>query len=429
MPHHGSQNRANTNPSTVGSVRLNLTGALTRVQTESGAPYALFSDNGGNYANWAPVAGTYTLTATPYSGTNAGGMMGIPRTISFTIEAPSLACGGLVQEAENGILGGTFVVGTDATASGGQYVHAPEGSGSRYSPNSPSLVTLCFNVAEAGTYQLRGWVQASDGSSDTFFVTVNGSTFLWDLPTTASFVQDYMNDLGVADPVQVTLPTGNVEIIVRLREDGARLDKLELVPVGVAVNQAPVANAGTYPNPIADTNTVPGENVQLNGTSSADVDGTIASYAWTVNGVPVANTTATPTVSLNDGANTVSLIVTDNNGAPSAPATVTINVAPYVPTTTCSSLIVEAETGVMSGNFVVGNDTNASGGQYAHTPDGSGSAYSPNSSSHVTLCFNVAEAGTYQLRGWVWANNGESNSFFVTVNGANFLWDIPVNTR
>jgi uncharacterized repeat protein (TIGR02543 family) len=54
--------RANTNPATVGSVVLVLGGASTRNQTESIAPYALFSDDGaGKYNSWTPGVGSYTL--------------------------------------------------------------------------------------------------------------------------------------------------------------------------------------------------------------------------------------------------------------------------------------------------------------------------------------------------------------------------------
>lgn len=77
--------RANTSPATVGSVVFSLSGAVNRTQTESAAPYALFSDNAGNYHPWTPVLGNYTLTARPYTNSSGGGTGGTPLTVSFQI--------------------------------------------------------------------------------------------------------------------------------------------------------------------------------------------------------------------------------------------------------------------------------------------------------------------------------------------------------
>ncbi|MCL6275682.1 PKD domain-containing protein, partial [Muricauda sp. 2012CJ35-5] len=77
--------RANTNPPIVGSVRLQLTGALTRSSTENVAPYALYGDLGGNYLGTNFPSGNYTLSATPYSGSNLSGIEGETVTINFSI--------------------------------------------------------------------------------------------------------------------------------------------------------------------------------------------------------------------------------------------------------------------------------------------------------------------------------------------------------
>ncbi|WKN43593.1 malectin domain-containing carbohydrate-binding protein [Tunicatimonas pelagia] len=83
--------RANTNPATVGSVRFALDGNAN-FQTENVAPYALKGDTNGDYKNWTPSLGDHTLTATPFSGSNAGGTAGTALTINFTVidEATSL---------------------------------------------------------------------------------------------------------------------------------------------------------------------------------------------------------------------------------------------------------------------------------------------------------------------------------------------------
>ncbi|MFT2011395.1 kelch repeat-containing protein [Pontibacter sp. 13R65] len=73
--------RANTNPTTVGSVILELSGAQTETIIENRAPYDLMGDNGV----WVPTVGNYTLKATPYSSSNGSGSTGTPLTINFSV--------------------------------------------------------------------------------------------------------------------------------------------------------------------------------------------------------------------------------------------------------------------------------------------------------------------------------------------------------
>jgi CubicO group peptidase (beta-lactamase class C family) len=77
--------RADTWPSTVGSVRFGLDAAAS-YRIETGAPYALAGDIQGNYKPWTPAAGTHTLKATPYTGAAATGAAGLPLTVTFTIK-------------------------------------------------------------------------------------------------------------------------------------------------------------------------------------------------------------------------------------------------------------------------------------------------------------------------------------------------------
>jgi hypothetical protein len=79
--------RANTNPGTVGSVVMVLSGTQSRTQTENTAPYALFGDNGaGTYNPWTPATGSYTLQSTPFTGQGGGGTAGTALTINFTVQ-------------------------------------------------------------------------------------------------------------------------------------------------------------------------------------------------------------------------------------------------------------------------------------------------------------------------------------------------------
>jgi PKD repeat protein len=83
--------RANTSPSLVGSVKFALTGPVSRNWTESVDPYALYADVNGDYNAVNLPNGSYTLTATPYSLGNGGGVAGMPLTVNFTVGQASTA--------------------------------------------------------------------------------------------------------------------------------------------------------------------------------------------------------------------------------------------------------------------------------------------------------------------------------------------------
>ncbi len=76
--------RANTDPSTVGSVRFGLDGKGS-YSTDNAAPYAIADDNSGDYAPWTPSVGGHSVTATPYTGSRASGTAGTPVTVAFTV--------------------------------------------------------------------------------------------------------------------------------------------------------------------------------------------------------------------------------------------------------------------------------------------------------------------------------------------------------
>lgn len=76
--------RANTAPSSVGSVRFAYDGNGT-FRTDDAAPYSLGGDTGGNYVAWTPSVASHTLTATPYSAAGAAGTAGTAKTVTFKV--------------------------------------------------------------------------------------------------------------------------------------------------------------------------------------------------------------------------------------------------------------------------------------------------------------------------------------------------------
>ncbi|MCK0148106.1 T9SS type A sorting domain-containing protein, partial [Arenibacter sp. F26102] len=85
--------RANTNPATVGSVLLTLSGPVNNTRNENVAPYALLGDSGGNYYGQQFPLGNYTISATAFSGSSQTGTNLGTLTIPFSIVSQNTAKG------------------------------------------------------------------------------------------------------------------------------------------------------------------------------------------------------------------------------------------------------------------------------------------------------------------------------------------------
>jgi PKD repeat protein len=68
----------------VGSVRFAYD-ATSNYRTENTAPYAIAGDATGDLNPWTPSVGSHSVTATPYSLSNAGGAAGAPQSATFTV--------------------------------------------------------------------------------------------------------------------------------------------------------------------------------------------------------------------------------------------------------------------------------------------------------------------------------------------------------
>ncbi len=75
----------------VGSVFLKLTGAKGNEQTENISPYALDGDSNGDYNAFSLPSGSYTLSATAYSGKNKSGSVLAQETINFALTDQTIA--------------------------------------------------------------------------------------------------------------------------------------------------------------------------------------------------------------------------------------------------------------------------------------------------------------------------------------------------
>ena len=194
------------------------------------------------------------------------------------------------------------------------------------------------------------------------------------------------------------------------------------IRVSSAANVAPVANAGSN-----QSITAPASTVSLNGTASADSDGSIASYSWvTVSGpgsVTINNSnTATPTVvGLQTGAYVFELTVTDNRGASSKDqVSITVLPAPIVPNQSPVANAGSDQTITLPTNSVTLS------GKNSYDPDGTLVTYSwkqisgPTTSSIVPANISTTSAtklieGQYVFELTVTDNNGATNADRITV--------------
>lgn len=146
-------------------------------------------------------------------------------------------------EVESSTLYGAFAPVSDAQASGNQAVVVDESFGERRKPDREHRVVTCFNVAAEGTYRLKGRTLSPDNGSDSFYVQLDDKPTVplkWHLPIDGASYQ-------TADArLQTFLSPGRHWVTIYLREDGTRLDTLELMPVADGVKLAGTIDLDTF---------------------------------------------------------------------------------------------------------------------------------------------------------------------------------------
>lgn len=164
--------------------------------------------------------GNYLITVTGTGG-------GLVRTAAFTLAvvASSTTSGSTITvQAEAGTLTAPMAIRSDSAASGGKYVVVPQGSGSNYTDGTnggPGQVRFTINIPQAGTRALWARTIAPDGSSDSFYVTRNGTLVKeWSVPLSTAWKWNKVATLSFA--------AGSVQIAFRQREDGTKLDSIIL---------------------------------------------------------------------------------------------------------------------------------------------------------------------------------------------------------
>lgn len=153
---------------------------------------------------------------------------------------PPEYCKGLCLEAETSTLSGLFIVERGQEASGGEFVRSLETNEADLSdhmqaPNPNDWFRLEFEV-EPGRYTIKTWVAAKDFASDSFYVQLNDEPyFIYSFNNTSvrdvypGFVTDKLREAS-DDPKVFDLKAKN-SLTFFMRESGAALDRLELIPV------------------------------------------------------------------------------------------------------------------------------------------------------------------------------------------------------
>ena len=194
------------------------------------------------------------------------------------------------------------------------------------------------------------------------------------------------------------------------------------VTVNAAANQSPVANAGS-----SKSVTLPVSSASLDGSLSADPDGSIASYAWAQTAGPSAasitggNTNVATAANLVAGIYTFELTVTDNSGA-SAKSSVKITVvASGIQPPVANAGADQTITLPTSSVTISGSGSSASSGSivsYVWAEKSGPSTVSLTNAVQNTL--NNLQAGVYVFTLLVTDNNAATgkDSVTITVNPA-----------
>jgi PKD repeat protein len=180
-------------------------------------------------------------------------------------------------------------------------------------------------------------VQFTDES--TFYDII--TSWSWD------FDGDGTEDSAFQNPAHSYNSAGEYTVSLTVEEADGDSDMATQIITVSAPNQPPDANAG--PDQTANE----GESVNFDGSSSSDSDGTIEFYDWDFDDGTTGAGKTTAQVYADNGIYTVTLAVTDNNGAMGTDtATVTIeNVAPAVVDAGSDQMVNEGATVSFSGSF------------------------------------------------------------------------------
>ena len=174
---------------------------------------------------------------------------------------------------------------------------------------------------------------SEDGSPTAFSLTLNATDrdadiLQWSITTPAARGTANASGAGLSKVIGYTPAAnynGSDSFVVQVSDGQGGADTITINVNLAAVNDAPIANAGT--SQTVRTH----DTVTLNGTGSSDVDGNALAYSWSIIQKPAHSkaalssvTSASPTFTADKAGTYVARIVVNDGTVNSAPATVTI---------------------------------------------------------------------------------------------------------
>jgi hypothetical protein len=210
-------------------------------------------------------------------------------------------------EAEDGIIKNPMVTAEDQVAYSGKYILIPNGDG------SDGYATYTFQVTSPGNYVVWGRVQASNGESDSFFVSMDGNAdSLWDVVRSTSWTWDKVNNRNGADPVVYNLAAGTHTLIIKQREMETKLDGIVISKDIDTVPSTSCFNGSSSTTTSSSSSTNSG-SVPSDPTSAGDATGT-SSTSDSTDSTTATNPSGSSNTSASNGA------TTDNNSSIVTPA-------------------------------------------------------------------------------------------------------------
>jgi len=222
----------------------------------------------------------------------------------------------LWMEAEAGDIASPMMVHDTEEASGGQFIEVRSGNNNTESAPRDGWVVYEFTVEEAGTYKIWGRVRVDMADEDAFWVKMDeqgwvkwkeievGCEWHWDE------VHDNQNNNQV---VMYDLAAGAHTLVFTYCMDQTRLDKLLITNdlYYIPTEKGPHAEAV-----IRSTRKTPTvhETLCFDGSASLSTEGTIAAYAWEIDGEKTAGGVTVKHAFKEAGKHDVTLVVTDNTG-------------------------------------------------------------------------------------------------------------------
>jgi hypothetical protein len=325
--------------------------------------------------------------------------------------ALNMAQGGYLEAETYTCRAGGFAAVSDAARSNGQYMHTPNGSGGT---EDTTVLSYEFDTTTSGPLYVHLLSNGPDGSSDSFLVQVDGSsrpqvttgsgaTWAWKRPS-GSF----------------QLTPGTHTLYVRLREDGARVDKIYLstsatAPTGLGgAALAPQFRGGAVATATATSTAI---NSPTNTATATDTP--TPSNTATATDTPTPSNTATAT-NTPTPSNTATATDTPTNTPLASPTNTATNTpisgggGLYYAVAATQGGYLEAETyTARTGAFAAVSDATRSNGQYMHTPNGSGDV----SASYLAYELEVSGSATVYVHLLSTGPDGSSDSFWVQLDG------------